>query len=146
MGPAGGVTPFRGEWGVRCHRRVTRVMWGHWPVMRRSWCRRVTQVRRRHRVSVSTWGAVLSGSRSQVIVRRETMMTQVMRIMMMVRRAMMVTMVTSVMTRGEMGRTLGVMRGRGMIHWPASAAGSVRTSVGGGPAHYNMSHVSYPHD
>lgn len=140
VGPAWGVTPFRGEWVVRCHRRVTRVMGGHWPVMRRSWCRRVTQVRRGHRVSISTWRAVLSGSGGQVIVRRETMMTQVMRIMMMVRRAMMVTMrmvtmVTSVMTRGEMGRTLGVMRGRGVIHWPASAARSVRTSVGGGPAH-----------
>ena len=102
-----------------------------------------------HRVSISTWGAVLSESSGQVIMRRETVMTQVMRIMMMVRRAMMVTMrlvtmVTSVMTRGEMGRALGVMRGRGMIHWPASAAGSVRTSVGGGPAHYNMSHISCP--
>ena len=117
-------------------------MGGHWPVMR-SWGGRVTQVRRGHRVSVSTGGAVLSGSRGQVIMRRETVMTQVMRIMMMVRRAMMVTMVTSVMTRGEMGRALGVMRGRGMIHWPASAARSVRTSVGGSPAHYNMSHMTH---
>ena len=79
-------------------------------------------------------------------------MTQVMGLVtMMVRGAMVPTMgrvamimVTSVVTMGEVGRALGVMGGRGMLHWLASAAGSVGPRVGGGPAHYHMSHVTCP--
>ena len=111
---------------------------------------RVTQVWRGHGVSVSTRGAVLPGPGGQVIVRREAVMTQVMGLVtMMVRGAMVATMgrvamimVTSVVTMGEVGWALGVMGGRGMLHWLASAAGSIGPRVGGGPAHYHMSHVS----
>ena len=77
-------------------------------------------------------------------------MTQVMGLVtMMVRGAVVttmgrvaLTMMSSLVTMGEVGRALWGMGGRGMLHWLASAAGSVGPRVGGGPAHYHMSHVS----
>ena len=62
-----------------------------------------------------------------------TMVTPVMTLVIMMGLVTMMVRGSSVMTMGEVGRTLGMMGRRGVVHGAASAAGSVWPGVGGGP-------------